>query len=118
MRTIFYLVVLSSLFSCNSINNTVEISIINNSDKIIKNVKCYTSESKEGVTFALLNPYEKADKHLSMKKNKTDGNYILEFTNENGETIKHIDSYYTNGKTLSNTIIFEIQNDTVIYRTE
>ena len=118
MRRIVYFLLLLIIYSCNFISNGINVSVINNSDKIIKNVKCYTSQNKEGITFASLKPSEEMDDYLSIKNNKTDGHYILEFTNEKGETIKHTDGYYTNGKPLSNRIIFEIQNDTLIYSTK
>jgi len=118
MRKIFYFLLLLIIGSCNFIDNEIRVSIINNSDKTIKNVKCYTSEKKEGLTFASLKPSDKIDDFLSMNGNKTDGHYILEYTNEKGETIKHTNGYYTNGKSLNNRIIFEIQNDTVIYSTK
>ncbi|RZK11754.1 MAG: hypothetical protein EOO46_05720 [Flavobacterium sp.] len=118
MKKIIYFLLLFTIYSCNLSTTGVNVSVTNNSDRSIKNVKCYTSEEKDVLTFASVNPSEEKVGYLSMKKNKTDGHYILELTTEKGKSVKHIDSYYSNGKPSSQTIIFEIQNDTVICSTK
>jgi len=43
-----------------------------------------------------------------MEENKTDGHYILEFTDEKGKIRKTTAGYYSNGNSLDQEITFEI----------
>lgn len=86
---------------------------MNTTEKTIRNIKLYTSENKEVLTFGELKSGEKITDFLNMKKNKTDGHYILEFTNEEGEIKKTTAGYYSNGKSLDQKISFEIEKDLI-----
>ena len=116
MKNTFLILPFLILTSCSQIRNEIEVSVINKSNFSLKNIKCYTSENKEFVFFNEILINEEKSKFLSMKGNKKDGHYIIEFSNENGDYQKHEDGYFTNGFPLGQLIEFEIQNDTVIFK--
>jgi len=113
MKNILVLITTFFLFSCDYFNTGVEVEIVNVSEKSIKNIKLYTSENKEVLTFGELKSGEKITDFLNMEENKIDGHYILEFITEDGEIKKTIAGYYSNGKSLDQKIIFEIENDII-----
>lgn len=113
MKNILLLISSFLLISCSYFKTGVEVEIINTTEKPVKNIKLYTSENKEVLTFATLKSGGKISDFLKMNENKTDGHYILEFTNEKGEIKKTVAGYYSNGKSLDQKIIFEIEKDTI-----
>lgn len=94
--------------------NGIEVKIENKSDFSIKNVKFYTSEKLSVLEFDEIKSNKSIADFLSMKKNKVDGDYILEFTRSNGKTELNDSGYYTNGFSGDKSVFFEIQNDTII----
>jgi len=116
MKKILLIYLLFIVVSCNFLKDGIEIEISNNSKVPLKNLKFSTSENKEVLTFKELKSGEKINEFLSMKDNKTDGSFSLEFTNQKGEIKKLTAGYYSNGKPLDNKIIFMIQNDTTLIK--
>lgn len=93
--------------------NGINFEIINNSGNLINNVKFYTSEKLEVVTFDKINYNENRKGFLNMRKNKIDGHYALEYI-QNGKIEKIETGYYTNGGALNDKVIFQIEKDTVL----
>jgi hypothetical protein len=116
MKKLIFAFACCSLLACNLLSNKIEVEVINKSEKSIKNLKLYTSENKEMARFDEIAPNQAKSGFISMAENKTDGHYILEFTNEKGENKKAQGGYYSNGTPLNDKIIFEIQKDTVVTR--
>ena len=64
--------------------------------------------------FDEIGPNKSVADFLSMKYNKTDGAFVLEFTRADG-TKDNIDGgYYTNGEPLAKSVEFEIKSDTTL----
>ena len=63
--------------------------------------------------FDKIKPNQSVADFLSMKNNKHDGSYTLEFTRFNGIKESRGFGYYTNGGALDRWVEFEIQNDTI-----
>ena len=94
--------------------NGVDVKFINNSKSTISDLKFYTTEKLKMVELSKLEPGEAHNNFLSMLKNKTDGSYILEFTNGNGKR-KIKNGYYTNGSPLDRSARIEFTQDTVLF---
>jgi hypothetical protein len=111
--TIFFLILAFNscyLFKENKIQFTIE----NKSDFIIKNVSFTTSEKLTVMKFKKIEPNESVDGFLSMKNNKTDGSYILEFTRSNGIKESRSFGYYSNGKApYGESVVLEIKDKIV-----
>lgn len=114
IKKIFFALACCSLLACNNLSNNIEVEVINKSEKSIKNIKLYTSEIKEVAKFEKIESNEMKSGFLKMTENKTDGHYIIEFTNEKGENKKAQGGYYSKGVPINDKIVFEIQKDTVI----
>ncbi|PZP48295.1 MAG: hypothetical protein DI598_10145 [Pseudopedobacter saltans] len=116
MRKIIIAFILITLLSCNLIGGKkgINFKIVNKTDSSISNVKITTSEHFEKKEFGEIKPNESVSGFLSLKDNKTDGSYVLEFTRENGKKESQGYGYYTNGAPLDNSIYFEIRNDSII----
>ena len=117
MKKITLLAILITLYSCFFFKeNGIEVKIKNRSQSTIEDVKFYTMERFEIVEFGYLNPNESASAFLSMEKNQSDGNYILEYISSKG--VKEIipQGYYTNGGSLDNWVEYEILPDTVLVK--
>jgi hypothetical protein len=103
------------LSSCDSNKGKgIKFEIRNNSDQEIAKVKFYTSEKLTIAEFDKIEPNESVSDFLTMKSNRSDGNYVLEFTraDEKKEIISC--GYYTNGGSLNNKVKFEIKKDTTL----
>ena len=72
---------------------------------------CHLIGKGNGIELAIEN---KSD-FLTMKDNKSDGNYVLEFTRNGKKEIQGY-GYYTNGGALDKWVEFEIENDTITKR--
>lgn len=115
MNKIFIGILILTLNSCQFIGKGkgIEFTIENKSDFQIENVKFSTSENLAEFKFDNIKPNENVSSFLTMKDNKNDGNYVLEFT-RNGKKVTRGYGYYTNGGALDKWVEFKIQNDTVI----
>ena len=113
-KYIFALFLIFSI-SCLYEGNGIDYLIKNTSEHPVTKVKFYTSERVNIAVVDSINAQGRSSGWLSMKKNKGDGNYILEFQRHNGKIEKHSGGYYTN-KAISRFIEFEIQNDTVLFK--
>ena len=111
--TIFFLIL--AFNSCYLVKeNKIQFTIENKSDFIIKNVSFTTSEKLTFMKFKKIEPNESVDGFLSMKNNKTDGSYILEFTRSNGIKESRSFGYYSNGKaTYRESVVLEIKDKIV-----
>lgn len=118
MKKIFYGILVLILNSCHSIGRGKGIDFIieNKSDSPIENIKFTTSENLAELSFERIKPNEKFSDFLTMKKNKFDGSYILEFTRIDGKREIRSYGYYTNGGASDNWAIFQIQNDTTVVK--
>lgn len=115
MKHIIFGILILTLNSCHVIEkgNRIKFTIENKSDFPIENIKFTTSENLAELNFDKIEPNENVSKFLTMKDNKSDGNYVLEFTRVNGEKESQGYGYYSNGAALDNWVKFEIKNDTI-----
>ena len=114
MKKLIAMILLLSLNSCYLIKeNGIQFTIENKSDFLIENVKFSTSEKLTIMEFDKIEPNQSVADFLSMKNNKHDGSYTLEFTRSNGIKESRGFGYYTNGGALDRWVEFEIQNDTI-----
>ena len=118
MKKIILGILILTLNSCHLIGkgNGIKFKIENNSELIITNVKFYTSEKLAIAEFDKIEPNENISDFLTMKNNKSDGEYILEFTRENGIKEKSNGGYYTNGGALDRWIEFDVKSDTTFVK--
>lgn len=109
-------ILLLTLNSCHLIGkkNGIEFTIENKSDFPIENVKFTTSENLAQLKFDKIETNGNVSDFLTMKANKSDGNYVLEFTRNGKKEIQGY-GYYTNGGALDNWVEIEIANDTVTW---
>lgn len=114
-KTLFGFLILT-LNSCHFIGkgDGIKFTIKNKSDFPIENVRFTTSENLVELKFDKIKPNESVSGFLSMKENKSDGSYVLEFTRMNGKKESKTYGYYTNGGALDTRIDFEIKKDTII----
>jgi len=94
--------------------NGIDFEIVNKSNAEITNVKFTTSEKLNIIEIEKIEPNEIMSEFLSMKYNKTDGAYFLEFTRSNGKKEIFKRGYYTNGGSLDRWVKFEVEKDTVV----
>ncbi|PCH77994.1 MAG: hypothetical protein COB98_01705 [Flavobacteriaceae bacterium] len=116
LKYLLLIVVVLSFISCGFIQPGIGYTIKNNGDESISNIKLYTSEKLEIVTVDDLSSKGQKIGFLSMKKNGSDGDYIIEFTRENGVVVKTNGGYYTNGRSLDQEVLIRIENDTVFMK--
>ena len=84
MKKLIAMILLLSLNSCYLIKeNGIQFTIENKSDFLIENVKFSTSEKLTIMEFDKIEPNQSVADFLSMKNNKHDGSYTLEFTRSN-----------------------------------
>ena len=96
--------------------NGIDFEIENNSDSAIEHVKFTTSENLTFMEFDKIEPNKSVGDFLSMKNNKSDGSYVLEFTRPNGKKELLVYGYYTNGGALDRWVEYEIKNDIVTWK--
>ena len=114
MKKLIAIILLLSLNSCYLLKkNGIEFTIENKSDFPIESVKFSTSEKLAVIVFDRIEPNQSVAEFLTMKNNKHDGSYTLEFTRSNGIKESRGFGYYTNGGALDRWVEFEIQNDTI-----
>lgn len=102
------------LTSCNLGKNGIDVEIINSSEITINDAVFFTLGSTK-LSFDKIEPNQKVIKFFDMTDiPKSDGSYILIFTDKNGEKKQMSDGYYTNGGSLNRKVIYEIKNDTVL----
>lgn len=113
--SILFIILLNSCDSLSTGSKTIDVEVENKSGGKISNIKISTSEDLEKTDIAELANDTKVSKKLSLKDNKADGSYSIEFTRENGKTDKKQGGYYSNGKALEKTMSISIQKDSVIF---
>lgn len=107
-------ILLLCLTACSLIREKgIEFTIENNSDFPIEDVKFYTRERLTVMEFDKIVVDQSVSDFLSMKDNKRDGNYILEFTRSDGTRELKGYGYYTNGGALDRWVKFEILNNSI-----
>ena len=117
MKKLIIILTLLSLNSCFLLKeNGINIEIKNKSNFPIENVKFYTSEKLTDIKFDKIEPNQTVENFLSMKDNKIDGSYILEFNRIGGVKEYSGGGYYTNGGSLDELVQFEIQKDTTLVK--
>ncbi|GAB1855380.1 hypothetical protein MHTCC0001_02140 [Flavobacteriaceae bacterium MHTCC 0001] len=115
MRKIAVLFLLLSLHSCFLFKeNGINFQIKNSSNLSLKSIKFYTSEKLEIIEFDKIEPQGIVSGFLSMKNNKSDGCYIIEYiaSDNSKKTVKS--GYYTNGGALDRWVNYEIKTDTLL----
>ena len=114
MKKMLIGILILTLNSCHLIGkgNGIVFTIENKSDFPIENIRFTTSENLAELKFDSIEPNGNVSDFLTMKDNKSDGSYVLEFT-RNGKKITQGYGYYTNGGALDKWVEFEIENDTV-----
>ena len=92
----------------------IAVSVENNCEQAINNLKITTSEHLSSLNYPLIKDGQEIDAFLDMEKNRIDGHYEISFTRKNGkkELIKR--GYYTNGGPLEAQLDIDIQSDTTI----
>lgn len=117
MKKILLASILITINSCYLFKSGLNFEIYNNSNSKVENIKFYTSEKLNFTKIDKIESKNKIMNFLSMRNNKADGHYILEFNRKDGRKEKIQAGYYTNGSCLNNSITFEIQKDTtyIIY---
>ena len=116
MKKLLALFIILILNSCSNLKeNGIELTIKNNSDATIENLTFSTSENLSELKFESIEPQGTISDYLTMKDNKSDGSYILEFT-RNGEKKTQRCGYYTNGIALDAWVEFKIENDTITWQ--
>lgn len=118
MKKLLIGIIVLTLASCAEIRGGVDVKINNNSDFTITDIMFSTSENLENLKFESLESNKSVKGFLSMKENKFDGTYIINFTRENGIVESEKLSYYSNGIPLENLIEINIENDSVIQKIE
>lgn len=119
MKKASILILLLGVLACGLFReNGIKFELYNNTHMPVTNVRFTTSEKLETVGNDRVEPNEYASGFLSMKNNRTDGAYVLEFTRSDGKEEKRSAGYYTNGGSLNKLVRFEIKPDTVIVKFE
>jgi hypothetical protein len=98
LNKLFIGILILTLNSCHLIGkgNGIEFTIESKSDFPIENVRFTTPENLAELKFDKIDPNGTVSDFHNMKDNKSDGNYVLEFT-LNGKKETHSYGYYTNG---------------------
>jgi len=102
-----------TLNSCKFKEKGISFVIQNESKYKLEKVRFSTSENLAVMKFEKIEPKESVSDFLSMKENKSDGTYVLEFKRNGKKETKNC-GYYTNGGALDTKVKFEIENDTII----
>jgi len=108
------LLLVSSCFLINE--NGIDFKIKNNSDLPITNIKFYTTEKLVILKIDKIESNDSISEFLSMKNNKSDGEYILEFTRADGVIETKRCGYYTNGSALDKWVKFNVEKDTTFIK--
>ena len=117
MKKISLIVLMILLNSCIMFReNGIEFTIKNDSDFPIENITFTTSEKLTKKEFDKIKPNGNVSGFLSMKNNKADGCYLLNFYRSNKKVELQCYGYYTNGGSLNRFVEFKIKNDTVIQK--
>lgn len=116
MRKIFlFSAWLFFIYSCNWGKNGINLKIKNSSESSVYDVLISTKDPKINLKIKSIKSGETVTGFLDMTNNvKSDGNYLISFKKENGQSEKMSGGYYTNGGSLDYIIICEIKNDTIL----
>ena len=115
MNELITIMIMLTLNSCSIFKEKgIEMRIKNDSCEPITHVEFTTTEKLDVIGIDTIEPNESTSEFLSMRKNKTDGSYLLTFNGANGGTEIVSDRYYTNGGPLDQWINFIVENDTTI----
>ena len=115
MRKLTVIILIFTFSSCYLLKeNGIDVEIVNNSNSTVTNIKFTTSERLEFVEIEKIKPNEAISEFLSMKYNKSDGGYSIEFTRADGKKERSGGGYYTNGGSLDRWVKCEIQKDTTL----
>lgn len=116
MKRIVLGILILAFNSCHFIGKEsgIKVTITNKSATLVEDVKFTTSENLGELKFDKIEPHKSVSGFLSMEDNKSDGNYVLEFTRMSGKRESNSYGYYTNGATLDSWVEFSIEKDTVI----
>ena len=115
-RILSFLLIFTTLISCNLKKNGITSKIKNSSDDTIINVT-FLSDKNSKLEYGKIEPNETIEEFLDMTNNhKGDGAYKLKFERENGKKEQIIFGYYTNGGALNKEVFCEIKNDTVLIK--
>ncbi|QBO59174.1 hypothetical protein [Chryseobacterium salivictor] len=110
MNKIKFILLLILSNSCSPlIENGIIVEIENNSKLSVIGVQFYTTEKLITLDFDKIKPEETMSGFLSMKNNKSDGGYVLDFIGANGEKEHTVVGYYTNGGSLDRKVKFTIE---------
>ena len=88
--------------------------IQNESDTPISTIIFTTSEELNSAEFDVIEKTKSITGFLSIRDNKTDGNYVLQFTRADGKMTVQDYAYYSNGMPFDPWATFQIKNDTVV----
>lgn len=96
----------------------IYVEVTNISDKVVKDIKVFTSDQKSFVNFDNMRSQSSTEKFLDMSNTtESDGGYMINFIRENGSEHTSGGGYYTNGSPMDRKIHFTIKNDTVLVNT-
>ena len=116
LRVLIFILVITTLISCNFKKNGITSKIKNSSNETIFNIT-FLSDENTKVEISKIKPNQTVEKFLDMTNNhKGDGAYNLKFERENGKKEQIIFGYYTNGGALNKEVFCEIKNDTVLIK--
>ena len=118
-KLLILLIFISTSVSCTLVKgNGVDFEIKNNSATTVSNVQIKTTDNSTTPIFKKIESGKSVSGFLKMEKDKNDGSYILEFTKKDGKIERSMTGYYTNGAPIDHKIIFEIEKDTIYFKTK
>lgn len=110
----FFVYVLILLSCSQHTDKGIEVTVKNSSSSTIHDIEIGTSEKLSTINDVTLNPGKKKSFFLSMKENKTDGFYSIQFTLPDGRKENIAAGYYTNGAPMEKSMYIDIQSDTTL----
>jgi hypothetical protein len=110
-----YLVYVIILLSCKHLTEKgIQVTVKNSSSSTINEIEIGTSEKLATINYVKLNPGKEKNTLLTMKDNKTDGTYSIQYTLPDGKKENINAGYYTNGAPLEGSMFIDIKSDTTL----
>ena len=117
MTKIFTIILFLVITSCMvGPGEGLSVSVENNTNSKLTNVKFYTSEKIALLIINDIPSKKESNTFYLMKEHKTDGNFILEFKRADGSLEIIPAGYYSNGIANDKWVEFDVQKDTVLIR--
>lgn len=109
------MLVVAGIFAVTFLNPVgIHFKIVNNSNTAITNIKFYTTERTSEFVLDRLEKDATVEDFLSMRKNKAEGTYSIEYTDYKGDQVVR-NGFYAKGKPLDEFVRVAITQDTTIF---